>query len=155
MLSTGCLTSRHCTLGRDFGPSHKQRIATPYPRTRMSAAPSTIAPEATQQLTKEDLVKYLASGCKPREKWRYDNCLILLSPTLRGLHVGIGLQMNGISTKDAVFHAHNSTGAVAPGCVCKIVATRILLAVHPCCPELCGARRAAKNLPKNLQSCCK
>ncbi|CAL8469717.1 g9259 [Coccomyxa elongata] len=36
----------------------------------MSAAPSTVAPETTQQLTKSDLVKYLASGCKPREKWR-------------------------------------------------------------------------------------
>ncbi|KAK9905722.1 hypothetical protein WJX75_005133 [Coccomyxa subellipsoidea] len=36
----------------------------------MSAATSTMAPEATQRLSKDDLVKYLASGCKPREKWR-------------------------------------------------------------------------------------
>lgn len=26
---------------------------------------------ATDPLTKEDLVSYLASGCKPKEKWRY------------------------------------------------------------------------------------
>jgi glutamate--cysteine ligase len=26
---------------------------------------------ATEPLTKEDLVSYLASGCKPKEKWRY------------------------------------------------------------------------------------
>ena len=37
---------------------------------RMSAAPGVAAPAATKQLTKDDLVKYLASGCKTRDKWR-------------------------------------------------------------------------------------
>ena len=36
----------------------------------MTAAPVATAPEALKTLTKDDLVKYLASGCKPREKWR-------------------------------------------------------------------------------------
>ena len=36
----------------------------------MTAAPVATAPEAVKTLTKDDLVKYLASGCKPREKWR-------------------------------------------------------------------------------------
>ena len=36
----------------------------------MTAAPEVVVPEATKQLTKSDLVKYLASGCKPRDKWR-------------------------------------------------------------------------------------
>ena len=35
------------------------------------ALSTTAPPVATQKLVKEDLVKYLASGCKPREAWRY------------------------------------------------------------------------------------
>lgn len=31
-----------------------------------------------EPLTKEDLVGYLASGCKPKEKWRYKHVLICL-----------------------------------------------------------------------------
>lgn len=31
---------------------------------------------AAEPLTKEDLVGYLASGCKPKEKWRYKYVLI-------------------------------------------------------------------------------
>ena len=36
------------------------------PRTAAAAAQATTAP-----LTKEDLVSYLASGCKPKQDWRY------------------------------------------------------------------------------------
>ncbi|XP_023532656.1 glutamate--cysteine ligase, chloroplastic-like isoform X1 [Cucurbita pepo subsp. pepo] len=35
-----------------------------------TGAPAEEATVATQPLTKEDLVAYLASGCKPKEKWR-------------------------------------------------------------------------------------
>ena len=37
----------------------------------MAAAPTAVAPQVSQKLTKDDLVKYLASGCKPRDKWRW------------------------------------------------------------------------------------
>lgn len=42
-------------------------------RVVVAASPPTEdAVIATEPLTKEDLVAYLASGCKPKEKWRYD-----------------------------------------------------------------------------------
>lgn len=41
-------------------------------RVIVTASPPTEdAVIATEPLTKEDLVQYLASGCKPKEKWRY------------------------------------------------------------------------------------
>lgn len=37
----------------------------------VASSPSTEdVVDATEPLTKEDLVAYLASGCKPKEKWR-------------------------------------------------------------------------------------
>ncbi|KAI8010473.1 hypothetical protein LOK49_LG06G03473 [Camellia lanceoleosa] len=40
-------------------------------RSIVNASPPTEdAVIATEPLTKEDLVAYLASGCKPKEKWR-------------------------------------------------------------------------------------
>lgn len=40
-------------------------------RVIVAASPPTEdATVATEPLTKEDLVAYLASGCKPKEKWR-------------------------------------------------------------------------------------
>lgn len=42
-------------------------------RVIVTASPPTEdAVIATGPLTKEDLVQYLASGCKPKEKWRYN-----------------------------------------------------------------------------------
>ena len=35
-----------------------------------ASPPTEDATVATEPLTKEDLVAYLASGCKPKEKWR-------------------------------------------------------------------------------------
>ena len=37
-----------------------------------ASPPTDDAVVATEPLTKEDLVGYLASGCKPKEKWRYN-----------------------------------------------------------------------------------
>jgi hypothetical protein len=45
------------------------------------------ADPAAQPLTKDDLVSYLASGCKPRQQWRYE---AHLSVTL-SLRKGVGL----------------------------------------------------------------
>lgn len=36
-----------------------------------ASPPTEDAVVAAEPLTKEDLVGYLASGCKPKEKWRY------------------------------------------------------------------------------------
>lgn len=36
-----------------------------------SSPPTEAAVVTTEPLTKEDLVGYLASGCKPKDKWRY------------------------------------------------------------------------------------
>ncbi|GMP96275.1 hypothetical protein CsSME_00044986 [Camellia sinensis var. sinensis] len=48
--------------------SYKQRH-----RAIVNASPPTEdALIATEPLTKEDLVAYLASGCKPKEKWRFN-----------------------------------------------------------------------------------
>lgn len=37
-----------------------------------ASPPTDDAVIATEPLTKEDLVAYLASGCKPKEKWRFN-----------------------------------------------------------------------------------
>ncbi|KAI3758839.1 hypothetical protein L6452_06411 [Arctium lappa] len=37
-----------------------------------ASPPTDDAVIATEPLTKEDLVGYLASGCKPKENWRFD-----------------------------------------------------------------------------------
>lgn len=45
--------------------------AQPRSRARRPLAVRAVAAEpATQRLTKDDLVKYVASGCKPRDQWR-------------------------------------------------------------------------------------
>jgi glutamate--cysteine ligase len=42
-------------------------------RVIVAASPPTEdAVIVTEPLTKQDLVDYLASGCKPKEKWRYN-----------------------------------------------------------------------------------
>lgn len=42
-----------------------------------AASPPTEDPVVdTEPLKKDDLVEYLASGCKPKEKWRYDILLL-------------------------------------------------------------------------------
>jgi len=52
-------------------PSPTQRIVTRGGRVIVAASPPTEdAVVVTDPLTKQDLVDYLASGCKPREKWR-------------------------------------------------------------------------------------
>ncbi|XP_047165992.1 glutamate--cysteine ligase, chloroplastic-like [Vigna umbellata] len=52
-------------------PSPTQRIATRGGRVIVAASPPTEdAVVVTDPLTKQDLVDYLASGCKPRENWR-------------------------------------------------------------------------------------
>ena len=58
----------------------------------MAMAPSATAPAvAAEKLTKNDLVTYLASGCKPRDRWRCAACTILqislLTDTLARLKV--------------------------------------------------------------------
>lgn len=48
-------------------------------RAIVAASPPTEdAVVVTEPLTKEDLVGYLASGCKPKEKWRYLDYLIII-----------------------------------------------------------------------------
>lgn len=48
-------------------------------RVIVAASPPTEdAVIAMEPLTKEDLVGYLASGCKPKEKWRYGFCNSLI-----------------------------------------------------------------------------
>lgn len=37
-----------------------------------ASPPTEDAVVATEPLTKEDLVAYLASGCKPKEEWRFN-----------------------------------------------------------------------------------
>lgn len=37
-----------------------------------ASPPTEDAVVATEPLTREDLIGYLASGCKPKEKWRYN-----------------------------------------------------------------------------------
>lgn len=37
-----------------------------------ASPPMDDAVVATEPLTKEDLIGYLASGCKPKEKWRFN-----------------------------------------------------------------------------------
>ena len=36
----------------------------------MAHVKSAVTAQATEPITKEDLVAYIASGCKPRTKWR-------------------------------------------------------------------------------------
>lgn len=36
-----------------------------------ASPPTEEAVVATEPLTREDLIAYLASGCKPKDKWRY------------------------------------------------------------------------------------
>lgn len=43
-----------------------------------ASPPTEDAVVAAEPLTKEDLVGYLASGCKPKEKWRYNYQLLML-----------------------------------------------------------------------------
>ena len=63
----------------------------------MAAAPTAVAPQVSQKLTKDDLVKYLASGCKPRDKWRwapgtiYQMALLTDTLTLHNCHVCLAL----------------------------------------------------------------
>lgn len=38
-----------------------------------ASPPTEDAVVATEPLTKKDLVDYLASGCKPKDKWRYNS----------------------------------------------------------------------------------
>lgn len=43
-----------------------------------ASPPTEDAVIATEPLTKEDLVAYLASGCKPKENWRFNFKLLLV-----------------------------------------------------------------------------
>jgi len=62
----------------DSAKKASQRIVTRGGRVIVAASPPTEdAVVATDPLTKQDLVDYLASGCKPREKWR---CPFHVSP---------------------------------------------------------------------------
>ncbi len=105
MISLGYLPPRHFKIGEHTGPSHTLRITAPRSITKMSAAPSTVAPETTQQLTKSDLVKYLASGCKPREKWRCDmDPIFLFYLQSAAGHCSIEYKPNDTFSRAARFH---------------------------------------------------
>ena len=52
-------------------PLHLQRFASrPHQQLQLARAAAVATNSATEPLTRDDLVKYLASGCKPRDKWR-------------------------------------------------------------------------------------
>lgn len=78
----GALKRRGVFVGFDSLVRHGERrsqglrwVARGYGRTSgmvVAASPPTDdAVVITEPLTKEDLVGYLASGCKPKEMWRY------------------------------------------------------------------------------------
>lgn len=41
-----------------------------------ASPPTEDVVSSTEPLTKEDLVQYLASGCKPKDKWRYYSLIV-------------------------------------------------------------------------------
>lgn len=52
-------------------PPQRRAAASPVLLQRRAGKVTAIAAEpATAPLTRDDLIKYLASGCKPRDKWR-------------------------------------------------------------------------------------
>lgn len=51
-------------------PTQRRAVGTARQR-RLRPVAAAQAETATQPLTKDDLVAYLASGCKPREEWRW------------------------------------------------------------------------------------
>ena len=59
-------TAARATAGLPSAPAHGAARA----RRRAVRCQAAQAETATQRLTKDDLVAYLASGCKPREDWR-------------------------------------------------------------------------------------
>lgn len=58
--------------GAEVGQKRGRRV------TVAASPPTEDAVIATEPLTKEDLVAYLASGCKPKEKWRLNFKLFLV-----------------------------------------------------------------------------
>lgn len=65
------LKERKLRFGENFTNFRFNNIAKRDNKLAMHASPPTDdAVVGTEPLTKEDLVAYLASGCKPKEKWR-------------------------------------------------------------------------------------
>lgn len=58
------VTQSWCSIGIEVGQRRGHRV------TVAASPPTEDAVIVTEPLTKEDLVGYLASGCKPKEKWR-------------------------------------------------------------------------------------
>lgn len=56
-------TTQNMHVGEKFRRGSKVVVA--------ASPPTEDAAVATEPLTKEDLVGYLASGCKPKENWRF------------------------------------------------------------------------------------
>ena len=77
-LAAHALPAMSSHLARPPALPSNPRLQPPLKRQRCRAAVGTRRPmgasgavaEATKPLTKADLVAYLASGCKPRDKWR-------------------------------------------------------------------------------------
>lgn len=67
--SQGLATNMQCSVVRAALPGVPAQAAGPAKR-RAGRLQAAQAEAATQRLTKDDLVAYLASGCKPRDQWR-------------------------------------------------------------------------------------
>lgn len=69
--------------GRDQGSRRLHIVAASPPGEEVAVRP--------EPLTKQDLVAYLASGCKPKEKWRSVFCSCLLSDLISLRNICYGL----------------------------------------------------------------
>jgi hypothetical protein len=67
-IGTGPSTSgQHLPVAAPFRAQHRRSSR---PDIKTNAGAPTVEAKRTEPLPKEELVKYIASGCKPRDKWR-------------------------------------------------------------------------------------